>query len=482
MNLLIKHPDTVLCVCDPIFQKEGQKFERRFLTGTSNPLIISPEESISLFKDRFWIPGHCTIVKTEEIKKLGFFKEAFGPRCDWVLYHSLALRHKIGYIPEGLSVMSVHSGQYSRKKRSFEQIKKLWESIFQYLLLKENKDLKRSFKKGLLFLNLLGGKERDQTIKQFRRFLYMNPRFFSLCSLELLQAMRKIQKKIRKRKRQEITAFFPRRIAASLKRRRKRAEVKVSVPLSKIRFQRLLRIIKKHKLTPKKRDFLDFIKSTLAGYYISPGDTVFDIGAHLGLYTAFYSSLTGKKGRVYAYEAHPKIFEGLQEKLKKIKQATPCCFAASDESEKKIPMKIYPEAIHKQCSTVEPCLMNEKRMPGETDIVCVPCRKLDDHVDEVSFGKCSLIKIDVEGHEEAVIRGAGELLKRDRPVVIFEYGMIPGEWEPHTIELFQEKDYLVYDGKTLLRVVPGHSDTLTDLIAIPREGQEEFEALISLLR
>jgi len=48
----------------------------------------------------------------------------------------------------------------------------------------------------------------------------------------------------------------------------------------------------------------------------------------------------------------------------------------------------------------------------------VPTRRLDDYAGLVS--PVGMIKVDVEGHEEAVLRGARALLARDRPAVLVE--------------------------------------------------------------
>lgn len=51
----------------------------------------------------------------------------------------------------------------------------------------------------------------------------------------------------------------------------------------------------------------------------------------------------------------------------------------------------------------------------------VPCRRLDDLAAERAFPTVGFIKLDVEGNELNVLRGACELIRRDRPTIIFEY-------------------------------------------------------------
>jgi FkbM family methyltransferase len=82
--------------------------------------------------------------------------------------------------------------------------------------------------------------------------------------------------------------------------------------------------------------------------------------------------------------------------------------------------------------------IRRREYPGTEDVseITVPLRRLDDIVPaEVPI---ALIKLDVEGGEEAVVRGGLEMIRRNRPLMLFEhergaadrYGSGPGEmWE-----------------------------------------------------
>lgn len=50
----------------------------------------------------------------------------------------------------------------------------------------------------------------------------------------------------------------------------------------------------------------EYHKRRLFEQLIRPGDTVFDIGAHVGFYTLLASILTGPAGRVFAFEPLPR--------------------------------------------------------------------------------------------------------------------------------------------------------------------------------
>lgn len=270
------------------------------------------------------------------------------------------------------------------------------------------------------------------------------------------------------------TLLFRRRFA-KLKRQMQQ------VALDEARIEKLLLQINERMVSPQRNGLLDFVKTIIAMYYITFTDTAIDVGAHIGRYSLLYSYLVGEKGKVYSYEAHPTIFHCLKEGTLNIPQIVACNSAVSNQSNTFIPMKIYPDEIVHECATVEPLLMNEERMPGKTCLIEVPTQQLDDLINNHSISECSLIKIDVEGHEHAVISGSSKLLELYKPIVIFEYGYIPKKFEPNTIEQFENLGYSVYDCKTLQQVCPKYWADATDLVAVPKGKILEFEELASII-
>lgn len=244
------------------------------------------------------------------------------------------------------------------------------------------------------------------------------------------------------------------------------------------RFIALVSGIKKQLLSPKRNGFPDLAKRAVAAYYVRPGDSVIDVGAHIGSYTAFYADLVGDKGEVYSYEAHPLIFKRLQARFQGVSQVILKNFAVSNRRDGKIQMKIYPDEVMPECATVEKALMHEGRMPGKTALVDVSTQSLD----LLSDRSIRLIKIDVEGHEHAVIDGARSLLKKQKPVLLFEYGYIPGQFEPKTIAQIETLGYVAYDCTTLKKVAPDYiALSPTDLVAVPKEKEAELAELFSVL-
>ena len=137
--------------------------------------------------------------------------------------------------------------------------------------------------------------------------------------------------------------------------------------------------------------------------FLSPGDTVLDIGAHIGSITIAMARLIGPDGTVYAFEPQKKIYRELVQniKLNELANAVPLRFAISSE----------PGLI--EMST------------GDTHDGRVSVGKGGDKVearaiDSFGFSDVSLMKIDVEGHEVEVLRGAEKTIGAFHPVIIIE--------------------------------------------------------------
>ncbi|MEO3470919.1 FkbM family methyltransferase [Roseomonas sp. CAU 1739] len=133
-----------------------------------------------------------------------------------------------------------------------------------------------------------------------------------------------------------------------------------------------------------------------------------DAGANRGVWTEM---LRRHSLAVRAFEPNPKLFAELSARLGPGATAMP--YALSDESgvaELRIPRR------RKGYSNQGATLAHDSLGTCAYGAVRVPTRRLDD----VETGDVGLIKIDVEGHEHAVLRGAAALIARCRPVLIIE--------------------------------------------------------------
>lgn len=151
---------------------------------------------------------------------------------------------------------------------------------------------------------------------------------------------------------------------------------------------------------------------------VKRGDTVFDIGAHKAGYLYFFLEQAGPPGRIFAFEPQPVLYRYLI-KLKNLfgwDQVTIESAAISDECGTALLCVPQNNGRHSSpCATII-----ESKMPfsfqfkEEVDTVSLDeyCRHLQLVPD--------FLKVDVEGNEYAVFRGAEATLCKYRPKILFE--------------------------------------------------------------
>lgn len=143
------------------------------------------------------------------------------------------------------------------------------------------------------------------------------------------------------------------------------------------------------------------------------GDMFVDVGANIGWYTLLASTIVGDAGRVYAFEPRPETgdylertvaLNGLQDRV------TVYRFALSDsEGEAVLAWGRNTDNPGGSFLTQEECAEGMERQR-------VPTQPLDDlMLDRVDF-----MKVDVEGSEMRVFKGARQMLERCRPVILSE--------------------------------------------------------------
>lgn len=142
---------------------------------------------------------------------------------------------------------------------------------------------------------------------------------------------------------------------------------------------------------------------------IKKGDSVLDIGANIGFHTLYFAELTGMKGFVTAFEPVPHNYKALNMNIKinnysNIKTHN---IALSNKDE-----RIY---IKADIQSTNPGAYNLFEQNGDISIMCV----IGDAV--IGSQKVDFIKIDVEGYESFVLDGLLEIIKKNKPKIIFEY-------------------------------------------------------------
>lgn len=136
-----------------------------------------------------------------------------------------------------------------------------------------------------------------------------------------------------------------------------------------------------------------------------PGKALFDIGAHAGFYTLLGARLVGPEGRVFAFEPLPRNLKFLRRHLdaNQARNVTVIDAAVGD----------VPGEARFNSSAAD----DEGGLSDSGELV-VKVVAIDDLVGRGDLPAPSVMKIDVEGAEELVLRGARRTIRDHRPVIM----------------------------------------------------------------
>ncbi len=149
-------------------------------------------------------------------------------------------------------------------------------------------------------------------------------------------------------------------------------------------------------------------------YLIGPGDRCIDVGANIGIHTVRMARLVGPGGAVIALEPDEELARRnsanlLLNRLDNVRLIQAAASAACGQN-----AVLYRPGAQ-DSNKGRASLLPHRYLTGSASTV--PTARLDD----VSDGPIALIKIDVEGHEAAVVAGAVRTIEASVPAVIFEY-------------------------------------------------------------
>lgn len=159
-------------------------------------------------------------------------------------------------------------------------------------------------------------------------------------------------------------------------------------------------------------------------HFVRPGAVVYDCGANLGLYARYLTESLGA-GQVVAFEPMPDNQEFLAANLALggiAEKVTVVPIALSDEDGTAEFQVDDMQTTSGTLSKVTGGAASEGRRNLELPPLTtrVPCRRLDTAVAEHALPAPDVIKIDVEGAEGLLLRGAADLLRERSPLLVVE--------------------------------------------------------------
>ncbi len=210
---------------------------------------------------------------------------------------------------------------------------------------------------------------------------------------------------------------------------------------------------------------------------IEPNFTIIDIGANVGLMSLPFANAV-PQGKVYSFEPTFYALERLKKNI-----------SLNTDLENRIEVI---NSFVSEKSSVNPNIVafSSWKVNGEKDdnnhpvhlgtpkaTDGVPALSLNDFVNQRQLQKIDFIKIDTDGHEYEVFKGAKETIAKYKPKIIFEIGLYVMEEKGFNFDFyynyFKELNYKLIDTKSGKLVTLENYKTI-----IPNKGSTDLIAVV----
>lgn len=208
-------------------------------------------------------------------------------------------------------------------------------------------------------------------------------------------------------------------------------------------------------------------------HVLHAGDTTIDAGANFGAYAQEMSRLVGRRGRVVCFEPIPDVHAVLEHHMSKRGNVVCHQVALSDIDRRGVELRI---PILWQ-SLPEPALASLEPVSVPHTVSRVDVIRLDSLADDLR--NCRFIKVDIEGHEQAFLRGAMQVITRDRPLIQIESTNISRDGATYRRFADAAGYDLRYldDDEQLKSLRPGVATGQYNFYLVPREWSEDGRTL-----
>ena len=203
---------------------------------------------------------------------------------------------------------------------------------------------------------------------------------------------------------------------------------------------------------------------------VKPSAVVLDIGANIGLHTLLLAELVGPSGRVLSFEPTDYAIQKLRRNLSLNSELAErvtlfhCFLAAKDGGN-------VPDRIYSSWPLTESEGLHKKHLGLAMPTNAAPGRSIDEILAEVGRPSVQLVKMDVDGFESEVLRGATALLRDNRPIFVLE--LSPYVLEERGSSLEELLTFFVPNGYRFFRERTGHQlpSGAAELRCLVRDGE-----------
>lgn len=201
---------------------------------------------------------------------------------------------------------------------------------------------------------------------------------------------------------------------------------------------------------------------------LAEGMVFFDVGACLGYYSLLASALVGPKGDVHTFEPNPTLISILRGNLAG-KPNVHVVNKAVNGTSGTVKFHVAPLPFIGTSS------IRSDWQPRKTELVTAEATSLDDYCRSAG-ARPDVIKLDVEGVEDEVLKGAEALMREKAPVLILEVFTPLIDSDRAALRLLRERGYEPFaisdDGRLAPLAYEGMEKYLSELRARYRAIQD----------
>ncbi len=203
-------------------------------------------------------------------------------------------------------------------------------------------------------------------------------------------------------------------------------------------------------------------------YYMKEDGIFIDVGANIGYHSLYIASLS-PKAECIAFEPHPKIFEQLSTNagLNHFNHLVTHNVAVGDFCGNTKINLTNDSSYNRGLSTI----LNDESLENESHQVNVKISTLDEFLNHDQKNRINVMKIDTQGYEYQVLKGALDIIYRSRPIILLEIHRISGVGAKEILDLLPDYLLLGLDAwKGYLKYIE-HNDFNNnfDMICIPKD-------------
>jgi len=201
---------------------------------------------------------------------------------------------------------------------------------------------------------------------------------------------------------------------------------------------------------------------------LKPGDCFWDVGANAGIVSLHFSQERFRLSRVDLFEPNPAFQKGHERLFSENPAVHVHPIGLSNLNGEQ---SLFLDSPFAPTASVTASVIREKNFHDSIPIIL---KRGDDLCADFNIPYPNVIKVDVEGHEEEVFQGIGQIIQKHRPILFFEHVFLSDE----TIEQMRPEGYrlefIMDDGTRSRSRVSGAG---YDAIFIP---DEKYESVVGM--